>query len=294
MAKKTEHSGEGRDDSRMPVIDVAAVVRSRLPRHSRFIPGFVLGWLEKLIHQQELNDLLHSNARFEGSEFCRGVLSDLGVTYNIIGEENLPAAADRRVVYVSNHPLGALDGIALIDMVAGRHGCEPLFVVNDLLMAVKPLGSVFVPVNKFGSQSRGATDALNAAFSGDAPVIVFPAGLVSRRAGRGAIADLEWKKMAVNKAVETGRDIIPLFFGGRNSSFFYNFAKLRTLAGIRFNIEMALLPGEIFKCRHRCFDIVAGRRVGCATLEGGRRAGAETESLRRAVYALETLIEDVK
>lgn len=294
MAKKTEYIGNSLDSSPMPVIDVAAVVRSRLPGHSRFIPGFVLGWLERLIRQQELNDLLRSNAGLEGAEFCRGVLSDLDVTYNVIGEENMPDGADRRVVYVCNHPLGALDGIALIDMVARHHACEPLFVVNDLLMAVRPLERVFVPVNKFGSQSRGATDALNSAFSGDMPVIVFPAGLVSRRAGRGAIADLEWKKMAVNKAVETGRDIIPLFFGGRNSSFFYNFAKLRALAGIRFNIEMALLPGEIFKCRHRCFDIVAGRRVGCATLEGGRRACAETESLRRAVYALEKLIADVK
>lgn len=153
MAKKTEYIGNSLDSSPMPVIDVAAVVRSRLPGHSRFIPGFVLGWLERLIRQQELNDLLRSNAGLEGAEFCRGVLSDLDVTYNVIGEENMPDGADRRVVYVCNHPLGALDGIALIDMVARHHACEPLFVVNDLLMAVRPLERVFVPVNKFGSQS---------------------------------------------------------------------------------------------------------------------------------------------
>lgn len=270
-------------------IDVAGVVRERLPRHSRFIPRIVLRGLEKLIHQDDLNGLLRSNAGREGSDFCRGVLEDLDVTYRIAGGENLPAPDDSRVVYVSNHPLGALDGIALIDMVARRHGREPRFVVNDLLMAVKPLCNVFVPINKFGCQSRGSSDALNMAFAGDAPVIVFPAGLVSRRSGRGGIADLQWKKMAVQKAVETRRDIIPLFFGGRNSAFFYNFAKLRTLSGLRLNIEMALLPGEIFKCRHRCFDIAVGRRIGCDELEGGRAASAEIDSLREAVYALAPL-----
>ncbi|MBD5226369.1 MAG: glycerol acyltransferase [Bacteroidales bacterium] len=281
-------------DNRVLRIDVASVVRERLPGASRFVPGFLLDGLARLIHQEELNALLESNAGREGADFCRGVLADLGVTYNIIGGENMPAAADRRVVYVSNHPLGALDGIALIDMVTRHHGVEPRFVVNDLLMAVKPLRRVFVPINKHGGQTHAATSELQRAFEADAPVIVFPAGLVSRKRKGGEIHDLEWRKMVVNKAVEHGRDIIPLYFGGCNSPFFYNFAKLRTLTGLKFNVEMALLPGEIFKCRGACFPIVAGRRVKASTLAGGREARREVQALCDAVYSLRASLPDDK
>ena len=281
-----------RDGGRSDVmtIDVARVIRERLPRHARYLPPFLFRWIERLICQEGLNDLLRSNAGREGADFCSGVLSDLDVSYRLIDGGNMPAADDRKVVYVSNHPLGALDGIALIDMVARHHGVEPKFVVNDLLMAVRPLNSVFVPINKFGSQSRHATDALNQAFAGDAPVIVFPAGLVSRKSKNGGVADLRWKKMVINKAIESGRDIIPLFFGGRNSSFFYNFAKFRASTGVKFNIEMALLPGEIFKCRGKRFPIAVGRRVMSRELSGGRSAESEIADLRRLVYDLESLI----
>lgn len=266
-------------------IDVASVVRGRMPRRGRYIPGFMLRALERLICQDELNRLLESNAGREGASFCRGVLDDLGVTYNIIGEERLPLASDRRVVYVSNHPLGALDGIAMIDFITRHHGVQPYFVVNDLLLAVRPLRSVFVPVNKLGSQSRTSTDALQSAFSSEVPVIVFPAGLVSRKGRGGVVHDLPWQKMVVNKAVEHGRDIIPIFFGGRNSSFFYNFAKLRSRSGLKFNLEMALLPREIFKCRGRCFPIAVGERVPHGSLRGGSSARKEAQMLCEAVYS---------
>lgn len=152
--------------------------------------------------------------------FCRGVLRDLDVSYRLAGGCRLPDAAARRVIYISNHPLGGLDGIALIDMVAAHHGVEPWFVVNDLLMAVKPLQRVFLPVNKHGRQTREEGAVIDAALSGDRPVIIFPAGLVSRRQGDGSIADLEWKKRFVNMAIKYRRDIIPLHFSGHNSNFF--------------------------------------------------------------------------
>ena len=78
------------------------------------------------------------------SAFCRAVLEHLDITVNLQGEQQLPPAENRRVTIVSNHPLGGLDGLALIDMVARRYGCEPLFVVNDLLMAVEPLRLSFM------------------------------------------------------------------------------------------------------------------------------------------------------
>ncbi|MDE6489724.1 MAG: glycerol acyltransferase, partial [Muribaculaceae bacterium] len=213
-------------------IDVDAVMRARLPRHYRYMPRIAVKWLERFIRQDGLNALLESNAGLRGADFCAGVLRDLDVEYRVSGEELLPPPTDRKVTLVSNHPLGALDGIALIDYVSRRYGGKVRFVVNDLLTAVEPLRDVFVPINKHGRQNRGDAAGVDEAFASDDPVLVFPAGMCSRRSGDG-VRDLAWHKMFVNKSIEYRRTVIPLFFDGENSKFFYNFAKIRTALGIK-------------------------------------------------------------
>lgn len=250
-------------------IDIDAVLRERLPRHYRYIPRPLISWLEHEVCQQDLNALLGHADGLEGAEFCRDVLAYLHVDYAVHDAERLPAATVRNVTYVSNHPLGGLDGMALIDMVTRHHGTEPYFVVNDLLMAVEPLRKVFVPVNKHGRQSRGATSAVEDAFSSDRPVIVFPAGLVSRRGKGGKIADLRWRKSFVNLSVHSGRDIVPLFFDGTNSRLFYRLAQTRERLGLKFNFEMVRLPREIMLSRGKHFDIYVGKRIPGLRLAGG-------------------------
>lgn len=246
-------------------IDLGAVLRER--KATRCVPGFVVSWLKRLIRQDELNDMLREVYPARGADFCRLVLQHLGVSVAVSHEDRLLAPEQRRVIYVSNHPLGGLDGMALIDWATRRHGLEPRFIVNDLLMAVEPLREVFLPINKHGGQSRASIAAIDRAFADDRPVIIFPAGLCSRRRG-GVVADLEWKKMFVQKARQTGRPIIPLHFKGRNSSRFYRLANLRERLGIKLNVEMALLPGEIFKARGKEFEIVCGTPIDSATLMG--------------------------
>lgn len=267
-------------------IDVNAVIRERLPRYYKWIPHPVIKLVERIIHQRDLNYLLEHNSGETGPDFCRGVLTDLNVGYTIEGTENLPASDDSRVTYVCNHPLGALDGIAIIDMISRLHEGKPLkFIVNDLLTAIRPLSDVFLPVNTHGAQSHAATAGINAAFSSDAPVVVFPAGLVSRRQ-KNEIRDLPWRKMFVNKSIEFKRDIVPLYFSGRNSGFFYNFAKFRTHLGLKFNYEMFLLPSEVFRCRNAQFSIHAGRRIHWTSLRGGNDAAAQAAEIRDIVYSL--------
>lgn len=267
-------------------IDLDAVIRKRLPRQYRYIPRFLISRLEKIIRQDGLNRLLDNNRGKSGPDFCAGVLHDLNVSYRIHGAENLPEPADRRFVIVSNHPLGALDGIAMIDLVNRRYGAPIRFVVNDLLTAITPLADVFVPINKHGRQSREATADVDKAFASDDPVIMFPAGLCSRRGADGEIRDLEWHKMFVNKCAAYGRDIIPVYFDGRNSSFFYNFARIRARLGLKFNIEMVFLPGEVFKAENSCFDIYVGNRIDHNTLHSGKGALAEASRIRNIVYGL--------
>lgn len=262
-------------------IDLGRILGER--KGTRCVPGFVVRWLSRLIHQDELNEMLRVAYPARGAAFCRAVLDHLGVRVSVRCEERLPAPSLRRVIYVSNHPLGGLDGMALIDWATRRHGVEPRFVVNDLLMAVEPLGDVFLPVNKHGGQSRRSIAAIDSALAEDRPLIIFPAGLCSRSRG-GVVADLEWKKMFVQKARQTGRLILPLHFKGSNSRRFYRLARLRERLGIRLNIEMALLPGEVFRARGKEFEIVCGNPVDAAALPGDAQDVAA--DLRRYVIDL--------
>lgn len=266
-------------------LDVAATLRSRAPGVARWIPRFVTSGLERLICQKQLNRLLEDAWPARGVEFCKRITRLLRVDYEVVNADRLPAADDRRVVYVSNHPLGALDGICLLEMVGERHGPRVHFVVNDLLNAVDPLTDVWLPINKHGRQSRQSSQRLEDVFAGPDPIIIFPAGLVSRKQRGGEVCDLKWRKMFVQKALEYGRDIVPLHFDASNSQFFYNFARLRRLSGLRFNFEMILLPREIFACKGKKFRVTVGRRIPAETLN--ELAPAKMAAvIKKIVYSL--------
>ena len=273
-------------DETLMKIDVDGVLRQRIPRHYRYIPRFIIKWLERTICQDRMNELLEKNKSKTNAEFCAGVLEDLNISYEVIGEENLPPVENRRVVIVSNHPLGALDGMTMIDYITKRYGGNVKFVVNDLLMAIKPLNGVFLPINKHGKQSRNSSNAIDEAMAGSDPIIIFPAGLCSRRQPDGTICDLEWRKMFVNKSVEYQRDVIPMYFDAENSSFFYKFAKLRMRLGIKFNIEMIYLPREIFRSENAKFLIKVGKPISWSTLNSGKHASTQASKIKSIVYNL--------
>ena len=263
-------------------IDLDAVLRQRAPGVRKYMPRFVVRSLERLIHQDGLNYLLEHNHGRRDADFCAGVLSDLDVSVDICGP--LPDPTHRKVILVSNHPLGALDGISLIDVLSRHYSGNIYFIVNDLLMAVEPLSGVFVPINKHGRQSRDAKMAVDMAMESDCPVVIFPAGLCSRKGKDGKVCDLEWKKMFVAKARQYGRDIVPLHFNGRNSEFFYNFARWRKRLGIKFNLEMVLLPREIFRSRGKRLGVCFGTPISHKSLSADIKA--ESERIKKTVYSL--------
>lgn len=268
-------------------LDVGSVLRQRLPeRYGRWIPRALVRWLERFIRQDSLNDILEHTAGLTGAPFCRSVLEYLDIDYTV--DTSVAGLPDQqRVMFVSNHPLGALDGIIIIDMLARKYGAENLyFVVNDLLTAVTPLNDIFVPINKHGAQSRQAASRLDMAMASDGPVIVFPAGLVSRRKADGSVSDLEWNKMFINKAVAYHRDVVPLYFEGTNSDFFYTFARRREQLGIKFNFEMLRLPAEIFDSKGRHYTIRPGHIIPWQELKTGPEARAEAARIKRILYSL--------
>lgn len=269
-------------------LDIAEILKKRIPASKqRFIPGFLYHALARLIHQDELNEMLRVSYPSMGSEFSKKILKYLEIEIEIEGAENLPKEG-KRVVFASNHPLGGLDGIALIAVLGDRYGDENIrFMVNDLLMNVEPLSNVFLPINKYGSQARAAADAINKEYASDRNMIVFPAGLVSRLQPGGKVSDLQWQKAFLQKALEYDRDIIPVRFVALNRKRFYRLAKWRKKLGIKVNIEQATLPAELCAARGKKFRIIFGSPLNIQNLKSSTKPLLKTASdIRNIVYSL--------
>ena len=266
-------------------IDVDKVLRERLPKHYRYIPRFAVRWLERTICQDRLNAILKRMAGKNSVDAATAALDEMDITMNATGLEQLP---EGRYLFVSNHPLGGLDGLALISLLGTRYHRNIKFLVNDLLMAVEPLRGVFLPVNKYGSQSRNAAARINEALESDNQVITFPAGLCSRMQPDGSIADLPWQKAAVVHAVNYHRDIVPVYFDATNSRFFYRFAKWRKKLGIKFNIELIFLPKEMIKKSGSTLHAVIGTPIPWTSLDS-THPKQEAARLRDIVYNIKPI-----
>lgn len=268
-------------------IDLQEIVRKRVPKSKRrFLPRFLIRGVEKLVHQDELNDILQTTYPKTGYAFARGALEYLDISVDVKGLENIPSKG--RFIFASNHPLGGLDGIALISILGEIYGDDNLRLpVNDMLMNVRPLRGVFIPINKFGRQGREAARQLNDTYASDAQIVFFPAGLVSRLQPGGEIADLEWQKAFVAKAIEYGRDIIPVHFSGHNTRLFYRVARLRKRLKLKFNFEQILLPSEVCKARGSKFTVTFGQPISVETLKNSKSSYKELAAeIRKKSYSL--------
>lgn len=264
-------------------VDVEKVIRGKSPKLADRLPRFVIEYIKKTIHQDEINRLLSDNKDFTGTEFASHILQDLGVTYSVHYTGASAPDPSGRYIFVSNHPLGGLDGMILISYIGSRFP-DVRFVVNDLLMYIKPLAPVFVPVNKYGHMRHENTRIFQDTFNSDAQVLYFPAGLCSRLI-KGRVTDLDWKKTFITKAIESRRDIVPMFFSGENSRRFYRLTNIRKRLGIKFNIETFLLPDEMFRKRGSSFDLYIGEPVPYTSLTGEHSHKEWCDIIRQKSYA---------
>ena len=265
-------------------IDVNAVVASKSERLAKFTPKFVFGWLKRIIHQDELNKILeYSNGSLD-VEFADKVLSWLNAKSNVKFTDKESIDLQGRYIFVSNHPLGGLDGLTLISLIGKMFG-GIRFVVNDILMNVVPMRGIFVPVNKHGKMGKEYGGLIHNAYASDDQILYFPAGLCSRLID-GKITDLEWKRNFIKQAKRYNRDIVPIYFGGRNSNFFYRLAKIRKFLGIKFNIEMIFLPDEMFRQKNATFDVVVGKPIPISSVDSSRSLDEWCKFIREKCYEL--------
>ncbi|MDR0348180.1 MAG: 1-acyl-sn-glycerol-3-phosphate acyltransferase [Tannerella sp.] len=265
-------------------LEVKKVLHEKAPNIAKKIPGFVINYLSGIIHEDELNDIVQRNKHLNGVEFMQAMVKEFDLTLDIINEENLPADGGR-YIFASNHPLGGLDGISLAAFLGGKYNGNIRYLVNDVLLYIPNLRSIFVPINKYGSQSRTSTVKIDEAFASDYQILSFPSGYCSRRK-KGIIKDLKWKKSFIQKAVAYRRDIVPILFEGKNSNFFYRLANIRTRLGFKMNYEMLYLPDEMFKNRHQTFRIYIGEPVSWRTFNKTKTAIEWAKWVEDKVYNL--------
>ncbi len=244
-------------------IDIEGVIRQQVPAVYKKMPRFVFPLLRKIMHEKELNSFLYREKDKVGVDFATAILEDFGCRVEMRGMENL--SEEGRYLFCANHPMGGLDGMALISRI-GQIRKEILFPVNSMLLALPPLKPIFLPISKLQENTENRR-SLDAAFSGSADLLYFPAGMCSRKQKGGVIADLEWKKTFVTQARKNQRDIVPVYVDGRNSPFFYNLAQWRTRLGLKMNIEQIFLVNEMFKTRNQKICLTLGRPIPFQTLD---------------------------
>jgi putative hemolysin len=271
-------------DDALFTIDIESILRSKAPKYYKYIPKFVISYLKRIIHQDEINVFLTGDAKGKyGVDFLEACMGFLDAKIVLKGEENLPS--DGAYTFVSNHPLGGQDGVALGYVLGKHYDGHVKYLVNDLLMNLSGLAPLCIPINKTGRQAKDFPRMVEAGFASDEQLIMFPAGLCSRRTN-GVIRDLEWKKTFVAKSVQYQRSVVPVHFGGRNSDFFYNLANVCKFLGIKFNIAMLYLVDEMFKNKHKTFTITIGKPISWETFDKSKSPAEWAEYVKDIVYKL--------
>ena len=267
-------------------IDLDKVLADKMGARAKYVPGLLKSWLKKIIHQDEVNDFLWESRDKTGVEWLDACVKYLDMTLVVEGRENLPSKDDGRLyTFVSNHPLGGIDGVALGSIIGRHYDGNFRYLVNDLLMNLPGLAPLCIPINKTGRQSRNFPAMVEAGFKSDHHMLMFPAGLCSRMTN-GGIRDIPWKKTFISKSVEAQRDVVPIHFSGQNSNFFYKLANFCKKAGIKFNIAMLFLVDEMYKNVHGKFTVTIGKPIPWQTFDKSKSPAAWAQWVQDKVYEL--------
>lgn len=266
-------------------IDLDLILQGKMGSKAKWVPRPLVWWLKRIIHQDEVNKYLWESRHLTGTEWLEECVRYLDATLDIIGEENLPAKDDGRLyTFVSNHPLGGEDGVALGAIIGRHYDGAFRYLVNDLLMNLPGLAPLCIPINKTGKQNRDFPKMVEAGFQSNNHMLMFPAGLCSRRKN-GIVKDIPWKKTFISKSVEYQRDVVPIHFGGQNSSFFYRLANFSDHY-LPFNLAMLFLVDEMYKNIHKTFRISIGKPIPWQTFDKSKTPMEWAQIVKEQVYKL--------
>ena len=264
-------------------VEVRKLIKDKNPRLLRWLPGFFIRWIERIIHQREVNEFMAKHEHSDVHTFCEETLKYMNFDVSIQGIENIPKAPEK-VIFASNHPLGGMDAISMIHLFKEVRP-DIKFIVNDLLMAVKNLKDRFIGVNKVGRSAVESLQKVEKQFAEGSATVIFPAGLVSRKI-KGEIMDLEWKKTFITKSKKYQVPVIPVHIGGGLTNRFYRLANFRKFLGIKVNIEMFFLVDELFKQKNMKIDIIIGKPIPSETFDKSKNDKQWAEWMKEQIYSL--------
>lgn len=263
-------------------IDVKALIGSKSPRLLRWLPSFIINYLRRILHEEDINDFLERNREKYDHDFCDAVISYFNIKIEFKNKELIPTEGP--LIIAMNHPLGGMDAIALIAALK-NHRRDLRFIVNDLLMKLKNISTLFIGVNKHGKNNNTVRDQIKNTFESENAICIFPAGLVSRKID-GKVQDLKWKKTFMLYARSLDRTIVPIHIEGELSNFFYRLSNLRTSVGIKANIEMLYLSNELFKQQNRTITFTVGQPIQAGEIDKKMNDQDAAEMVRNIVHSL--------
>ena len=271
----------------MPLqFDIPAILRQKAP--NTHVPAFLVRYLERITHVKQMNAFLRKYPDLRRYEFIERVISEeLGCSASIDGTEHIPTDG-KPVIFVSNHPLGGLDGMIIAQLIHQTRKRPLKVIVNELLMFMEPIADLWAPVNKVGKLSKEQAAEMQRMWESETDVMTFPAGACSRLQridGHWQIRDLEWQKNFIQRAREYQRDIVPIYFEGRNSRFFYALALIRKILHIKLNIEMLYLVDEMYGAHGKHFKVHVLPPIPYSTFDNSRSPKEWAKYVKSIVYA---------
>lgn len=264
------------------LVDLDKLIKEKAPKFYKFLPAFFINILKRIIHQKDINYIISTYSESDGLDFVENILNHLNVDVTFSGLENLDK--NKKYVFASNHPNGGLDGLGVLKTIGRKIG-QSKAIINDILLHIEGLQPVFQGVNVYKGNTKEKLKEIDDLYKSENQIVVFPAGLVSRKI-KGQIVDLKWKKSFLSKAIQHKRDLVPVYVTGKNSNFFYNFAKIRKFLGFKFNYELILLPKEFFGYKNKPMHIIFGKPISYEYFDNSKTIEEWVEYFRNEVYKL--------
>jgi len=268
--------------SQNKIIDVKQVIHDKNPNLLKRMPRFIVSYLQKILHEKDVNEFVYEHRNDSPIEFCLSVMKKFNIRVTSKGEQHIPKEGG--AILAINHPLGGMDAMALVTVLHEIRQ-DIKFVVNDVLLHLENLQPIFVGINKHGKNAAASLRKVDETFAGNELLCIFPAGLVSRKQGR-EVRDLKWRKTFVTRSIKYKKTIIPVHIDGELTNFFYNLYKLRKTVGIKANIEMLYLVNELYKQNDKEITITFGAPLDAGQFNQTKTPDEWAQYVKEKVYEL--------
>ena len=238
------------------MLNIETVINERFPELTQKKTGrLVLKLIKSLTHEEDINSFIETHQHLKGFAFLNEVLNYFNFHYKVNSQALSRIPAQGKVIMVANHPIGSLDGLALLKMVRSVRP-DVRIVASDLLNNIAPLQSLFLGVDNLREKASHKTQFKNIlnALNNEEAVIIFPAGEVSRIRPNG-VRDSRWKAGFLKLAQKTNAPIQPIYIDARNSSLFYALSTLYKPLGTM------MLVKEMFNKSHQEIEFFVSKPI---------------------------------